>query len=167
MNRGKPIILKNPKEVLMPLRCAITGRDLDESDIDEFPVRTLFWRYPEAENPDDQVQYKIKLPICKGKYDEIIKNNASNQKLIKLIKIMLVSLSALWGFLAFGFARNIADPIFLIGLLLIGLIILLKLHPRASFDQYIYALRRNKDDIEIKIMNKEFEEEFKTLNHID
>jgi hypothetical protein len=168
-NKGDPIIIQNPKEIYMPVRCIMTNEDLQSDKIKDFPIQGCIYTYPTASNiPEDQrKQYGIKVPIsfrAKERMELSEKRNATVKKFA--IIGFLINL-ALYILLSLAVQENFATILFWLILTTIIIVSIYSLDKIVIIDNYFMAIRLDAERIEIRIHDEDYRQIFKQLNKIE
>ncbi|MBD3349984.1 MAG: hypothetical protein GF364_00680 [Candidatus Lokiarchaeota archaeon] len=168
-NKGETIIIKDPKEILLPLKCVCTNETLEISEKHNFPIQECKYTYPSNIdlNKEDRRQYAVKVPITEDALLEIEEKNKNNQSVFQILKIGFLADFGLMVLLTLISSQRLASILF--WFILFGLIIitLYKLDHVISIEDYFMATRYDENSIEIQIKDNKYAEFFKRLNKIE
>lgn len=169
INKGKPIILTNPRELFLPLRCVITGEDLKSDEIDKFPIQNCIYNYPKASNipENQQKQWGIKVPISFKAKERMELSQKRNSNVKKFAILSFVVDFALFVLLSLFVHESLASVLFWMVLTVIIIIAIYSIDKIVTIDKYFMAIRLDADRIEIRIRDEDYRQIFKQLNKIE
>lgn len=169
LNKGDPIILTNPKDLFMPLRCVITGEDLKSDEIDKFPIQNCMFTYPKGSNipENQQKQYGIKVPISFKATERMELSQKRNSNVKRFVILSFLVDFVLFVLLSLFVNEKLASILFWIIITAVIIIAIYSLDKVVTIDKYFMAIRLDADRLEIRIKDEDYRQIFKQLNKIE